>query len=85
MMPNLNDSTPGSPLARSTTSSQKSAPRGGAYFSRDPDSSDEDDKLQDELITGFDQFGVQRCVDSFHLVTLAAISTHNSPTYQLFS
>ncbi|KAF5388824.1 hypothetical protein D9757_005624 [Collybiopsis confluens] len=48
----LNDSsTPGSPLARSGTSSP--------YHDRDSDS-DEDDQAQDELVTGFDNFGVQR-------------------------
>ena len=67
-LPNQNDSTPGSPLARSTTSSPKPASRGSAYYGRDPDSSDEDDKFQDELVTGFDQFGIQRCVSiSSHL------------------
>ena len=25
-------------------------------------SSDEDEEIEDELVTGFDQFGVQRCV-----------------------
>ncbi|KAF8070373.1 DExH-box splicing factor binding site-domain-containing protein [Lyophyllum atratum] len=44
---NPNDSTPGSPLARSTTS-------------HEPDSSDEDEEIRDELVTGFDRFGVQR-------------------------
>lgn len=44
------DSASGSPLARSAASS--------------PDSSDEEDeKLQDELLTSFDQIAVQRCVD----------------------
>ena len=44
------DSASGSPLARSAASS--------------PDSSDEEDEeLQDELLTSFDQIAVQRCVD----------------------
>ncbi|KAJ6603157.1 DExH-box splicing factor binding site-domain-containing protein [Mycena sp. CBHHK59/15] len=48
------DSATGSPLSRSRTSS----PAG--YH--DPNSSDEDDdELQDELVTGFDELGVQRC------------------------
>ncbi|TFK74563.1 hypothetical protein BDN72DRAFT_664676 [Pluteus cervinus] len=47
---NPNESTPGSPLARSGSNSPSPA-----------DSSDEeDDELQDELVTGFDRFGVQR-------------------------
>ncbi|KAF8893907.1 hypothetical protein BD779DRAFT_1504080, partial [Infundibulicybe gibba] len=55
----INDSTPGSPLARSLTSSPN--PDQEQYHSQEPDSSDEeDDKLQDELVTGFDKFGVQR-------------------------
>lgn len=45
----------GSPLARSEADS----PHYG------DDSSDEDDEIQDELVTGFDRFGVQRCVNSF--------------------
>jgi len=50
-------STPGSPLAQgdSATSSPKRS-----YDS--VDSSDEEDGTQDELISGFDKFGVQRCV-----------------------
>ena len=50
-------STPGSPLAQgeSTTSSPKRS-----YDS--VNSSDEEDGAQDELISGFDKFGVQRCV-----------------------
>ncbi|KAF5345351.1 hypothetical protein D9758_008467 [Tetrapyrgos nigripes] len=51
----VNDSAPGSPLARSNTSSPKSR-----HYEDDRDSSDEDDQIQDELVTGFDQFGVQR-------------------------
>ncbi|KAJ3880052.1 DExH-box splicing factor binding site-domain-containing protein [Lentinula edodes] len=48
-----NDSSvPGSPLARSGTSSP--------YY--DDSDSDQDDEVQDELVTGFDKFGVQRCV-----------------------
>jgi len=47
-------STPGTPLAGS--SPKRSAPDS-------PNSSDEeDDKPTDELVTGFDRFGVQRCV-----------------------
>lgn len=51
------ESTPGSPLTqgRSATSSPKRS-----YDS--VDSSDEEDGTQDELISGFDKFGVQRCV-----------------------
>ncbi|KAI0050202.1 hypothetical protein FA95DRAFT_662075 [Auriscalpium vulgare] len=51
-----NDSTPGSPLARSAPASPK--PRARTYD--EVDSSDEDVASEDELVTGFDQFGVQR-------------------------
>ncbi|KAJ4483706.1 DExH-box splicing factor binding site-domain-containing protein [Lentinula aciculospora] len=44
-------SAPGSPLARSGTSSPY----------HDDSDSDQDDEVQDELVTGFDKFGVQRC------------------------
>ncbi|KAJ3569833.1 hypothetical protein NP233_g4791 [Leucocoprinus birnbaumii] len=48
-------STPlGSPLARNEADSP--------YTNGYDDSSDEDDAIQDELVTGFDKFGVQRCV-----------------------
>lgn len=50
-------STPGSPLAQGE--SRTSTPK-RSYDS--VDSSDEEDKTQDELISGFDKFGVQRCV-----------------------
>jgi hypothetical protein len=50
------------------------------------DSSDDDDeKVDDELVTGFDQFGVQRCVSSsphhFHPSSLSSFgfSVHISP------
>lgn len=60
---NADDSIPGSPLARSATSSPKSSIR-SVYYDNDQDSSneDEDDVLRDELVTEFDRFGVQRCV-----------------------
>ncbi|KAJ8455491.1 hypothetical protein ONZ51_g12438 [Trametes cubensis] len=54
-------STPNSPLARSTPPSPKRKPA-RTYAERD--SSDEDSEPEDELVTGFDQFGVQRCVSS---------------------
>ena len=44
----------GSPLSRSEASTPQ-------YY--DNSSSGEDDEIQDELVTGFDKFGVQRCVD----------------------
>lgn len=54
---NNNNSTPGSPLVGS--SPKRSAPAS-------PNSSDEeDDQPTDELVTGFDRFGVQRCVSPF--------------------
>ncbi|KAJ3800349.1 DExH-box splicing factor binding site-domain-containing protein [Lentinula aff. detonsa] len=49
-----NDSSvPGSPLARSGTSTP--------YY--DNSDSDQDDEAQDELVTGFDNFGVQRLLE----------------------
>ncbi|KAK0504652.1 DExH-box splicing factor binding site-domain-containing protein [Armillaria luteobubalina] len=53
----LNDSSPGSPLARSATSSPRPV---AEYYDGQPDSSDEDDEEQDELVTAFDRFGAQR-------------------------
>ena len=50
-------STPGSPLAQSESAA--SSPK-RSYDS--VDGSDEEDVTQDELILGFDKFGVQRCV-----------------------
>ncbi|KAI0631179.1 DExH-box splicing factor binding site-domain-containing protein [Trametes polyzona] len=50
------NNTPNSPLARSTPPSPKRNSR--TYTERD--SSDEDSGPEDELVTGFDQFGVQR-------------------------
>ncbi|KAJ7039183.1 DExH-box splicing factor binding site-domain-containing protein [Mycena alexandri] len=47
------DSAPGSPLSRSRNSSPP------ARYP-EPDSSDEDDEQQDELVTGFDAMGAQR-------------------------
>ncbi len=57
----LNDSSPGSPLARSANSSPRPVT---GYYDGQPDSSDEDDEEQDELVTAFDRFGAQRCVFS---------------------
>ncbi|KAF9268751.1 hypothetical protein L218DRAFT_852827 [Marasmius fiardii PR-910] len=56
----LQDSTPGSPLARSATSSPKLTHDRTHYYGEGNSSSDEDDSQQDELVTGFDQFGVER-------------------------
>ncbi|KAF8638045.1 hypothetical protein AX16_010677 [Volvariella volvacea WC 439] len=48
-----------SPLARSATGSPNTAASSSYYD--EPDSSDEEDeRIQDELVTGFDRFGVQR-------------------------
>ncbi|KAJ8521191.1 hypothetical protein ONZ45_g2098 [Pleurotus djamor] len=57
---NLNDSNPGSPLARSTTSSPKPKDKAVVYYNEQDSSDEEDDNIQDELVSGFDQFGVQR-------------------------
>ncbi|OCH89626.1 hypothetical protein OBBRIDRAFT_732294, partial [Obba rivulosa] len=55
-------STPGSPLARSAAPSPKPSIR--THTERDD--SDEDSEAEDELVTGFDQFGVQRsCFGAF--------------------
>ncbi|KAF8813723.1 hypothetical protein BYT27DRAFT_7083379 [Phlegmacium glaucopus] len=51
------DPTLGSPLARSATSSPY-PPRSQEQHHND--SSDEDNVIEDELVTGFDKFGVQR-------------------------
>ncbi|KAG7449571.1 uncharacterized protein BT62DRAFT_962945 [Guyanagaster necrorhizus] len=53
----LNDSSPGSPLARSANSSPRPV---SGYYDGQPDSSGEDDEEQDELVTAFDKFGAQR-------------------------
>ncbi|KAK0212726.1 DExH-box splicing factor binding site-domain-containing protein [Desarmillaria ectypa] len=52
-----NDSSPGSPLARSANSSPRPV---SEYYDRQLDSSDEEDEEQDELVTAFDRFGAQR-------------------------
>ncbi|KAL0562422.1 DNA primase large subunit Spp2, partial [Marasmius crinis-equi] len=46
-----------SPLARSQTSSPKPKTQ---YYDNNDSSSDEEDGPQDELVTGFDRFGVKR-------------------------
>lgn len=51
-----NDSSPGSPLARSANASPKRS------YSELDSSDDDDEQINDELVTGFDKFGVQRCV-----------------------
>ena len=60
---NPDDSTLGSPLARSITSPPKPSTH-SAYYGNGQDSSDEDedDVLQDELVMEFDRLGAQRCV-----------------------
>ncbi|KAI0370496.1 hypothetical protein BV20DRAFT_943991 [Pilatotrama ljubarskyi] len=52
------NSTPNSPLARSSPPSPKHKASSRTYAERD--SSDEDSAPEDELVTGFDEFGVQR-------------------------
>ncbi|KZT23912.1 hypothetical protein NEOLEDRAFT_1157046 [Neolentinus lepideus HHB14362 ss-1] len=52
-----NQSAPGSPLARSANASPR--PNTRTYQERDS-SDEEDEEIQDVLVTGFDQFGVQR-------------------------
>ncbi|KAF9047380.1 DExH-box splicing factor binding site-domain-containing protein [Panaeolus papilionaceus] len=59
----VDESTPlGSPLARSSASSPRPKTSQTYHDYHEPDSSDEDDVIQDELVSGFDKFGVQRCV-----------------------
>jgi len=55
-VPPLPPPSRGSPLVRSQTSSPH------PQTERIVDSSDEDSAAEDELVTGFDRFGVQRCV-----------------------
>ena len=66
-----NNSTPGSPLRR-----ESPKPKSRTYDQRD--SSDEDEELEDELVTGFDQFGVQRCVRSRFLCIVSRRQVRNS-------
>ncbi|KAH0589184.1 Pre-mRNA-splicing factor spp2 [Termitomyces sp. J132] len=49
-----------SPAVRSSTSSPIPSSRGARFTPHEPDSSDEDDDVKDELVTGFDRFGVRR-------------------------
>ena len=56
------DSTLGSPLTRSATSSPHPSRLAQSHVQHQDDSSDEDSVIEDELVTGFDKFGVQRCV-----------------------
>src|ERR1700683_1952943 len=53
------DSAPGSPLARSANASPKRP-----YTDLSSSDNDDDEKINDELVTGFDRFGVQRSVFS---------------------
>lgn len=59
-----------SPLSRSPSASP-------ARPAPDPDSSDAESTEADELVTGFDKFGVQRCVAPPLPPTV--VSTHSSP------
>ncbi|KAG6813770.1 hypothetical protein H0H92_007722 [Tricholoma furcatifolium] len=52
--PHLRSSAPSSPLVRSSTASPAN------YTPHEQDSSDEDEQIRDELVTGFDRFGVRR-------------------------
>jgi hypothetical protein len=71
-----------SPLARSATNSPK--PKSRTFQDRDPDSSDEE-SIQDELVTGFDQFGVQRCVHSVSYCSDSQLTEESasSPNFSL--
>ena len=61
-IPLNDDSTLGSPLTRSATSSPRPSRLAQSHVQHQDDSSDEDSVIEDELVTGFDKFGVQRCV-----------------------
>jgi hypothetical protein len=56
----LNDDS--TPPARSATSSPHPSRLAQSHVQHQDDSSDEDSVIEDELVTGFDKFGVQRCV-----------------------
>lgn len=57
-------SAPGSPLGNSRNQSPAPRAKPSARSYQERDSSDEEDEETDELVTGFDQFGVQRWVPS---------------------
>ena len=59
-MEDTNESAPGSPLGRNGDGSRGGSPKVHARTYDERDSSDEEDVVEDELVTGFDQFGVQR-------------------------
>lgn len=61
VLPN-DEPTLGSPLARSATSSPHPSRLAQSHTQQQNDSSDDDSAVEDELVTGFDKFGVQRCV-----------------------
>lgn len=65
-----------SPLARSGANSPQPKTQSRTYYERD--SSDEEEEPTDELVTGFDQFGVQRCVS--HLAASSARQTDSQLT-----
>ena len=74
------ESTLGSPLARSQTSSPKPSSSDRPYYGDGDSSSGEDEGPQDELVTGFDRFGVERCVlflaDAAQIIQLTLV-THD--------
>jgi hypothetical protein len=57
MTDSANSSAPGSPLRR-----ESPKPRSRTYEERDSSDEDGEGETEDELVTGFDKFGVQRCV-----------------------
>lgn len=67
-------STPGSPLANDKSVKGR-AP--------EPDSSDEEEEGVDEIVTGFDQFGVQRCASIKHTIELGSQLTKALFCYRL--
>lgn len=54
--------------------------RSRTYDQRDPDDSDEEDAVGDELVTGFDRFGVQRCVLTSSLDLTYILNSHQLPS-----
>lgn len=61
----MDKSASSSPLGRSADNSPR--PQKRSFYRSEVDSSDEEDEETDELVTGFDKFGVQRCVFSLAL------------------
>jgi hypothetical protein len=80
--------TPNSSLSRSSSRGASPAPKpkSSARTYEQRDSSDEDDDAEaDELVTGFDQFGVQRCVPALPLIHEDGLPKLSSPQFFVVS